>query len=95
MNKATLLLISLTLGAGSAQAALLPGDAAKGKALHDKQCVACHDNSVYTRANRRIKSPEALIGQVNNCVHQVGLKLDRDQVNDLVKHLDESFYKFK
>ena len=95
MNKATLLLIALTVGTGSARAALLPGDAVKGKALHDKQCVACHDNSVYTRANRRIKSPEGLIGKVNNCVHQVGLKLDRDQVNDLVKHLDESFYKFK
>lgn len=95
MNKTTLLLMSLTLGTGSAQAALLPGDAAKGKAVHDQQCVACHDNSVYTRANRRVKSPEALIGQVNGCVRQVGLKLDRDQINDLVKHLDESFYKFK
>ena len=42
MNKTTLLLIFVTLGAGSAQAALLPGDAAKGKAVHDKQCVACH-----------------------------------------------------
>lgn len=95
MNKTTLLLISFTLGAGSAQAALLPGDAAKGKALHDKQCVACHDSSVYTRANRRVKSPEALIGQVNGCVHQLDLKLDRDQINDLVNHLDQSFYKFK
>jgi mono/diheme cytochrome c family protein len=95
MNKAMLLLISLTLGAGNAQAALLPGDAAQGKAVHDKQCVACHDSSVYTRANRRVKSPEALIGQVNNCVRQTGAKLDRDQVNGLVKYLDESFYKFK
>jgi mono/diheme cytochrome c family protein len=95
MNKAMLLLISLTLGAGNAQAALLPGDAAQGKAVHDKQCVACHDSSVYTRANRQVKSPEALIGQVNNCIRQTGAKLDRDQVNGLVKYLDESFYKFK
>jgi mono/diheme cytochrome c family protein len=95
MNKATLLLISLTLGAGSAQAALLPGDAARGKTLHDKQCVACHDSSVYTRANRRVNSVEGLIGQVNMCIRQTGAKLDRDQVNDLVKYLDESFYKFK
>jgi cytochrome c553 len=95
MNKTMLLLISLTLGAGSAQATLLPGDAAQGKAVHDKQCVACHDSSVYTRANRRVKSPEALIGQVNNCVRQTDAKLDRDQVNSLVKYLDESFYKFK
>jgi len=42
-----------------------------------------------------MKSPEALIGQVNNCVRQTGVKLDRDQINDLVKYLDESFYKFK
>ncbi|MBS1148231.1 MAG: hypothetical protein H6R08_2407, partial [Proteobacteria bacterium] len=26
---------------------------------------------------------------------QTGVKLDRDQINDLVKYLDESFYKFK
>ena len=95
MNKAKLLLISLTLGAGSAQAALLPGDAAQGKTVHDEQCVACHDTSVYTRTNRRVQSPEALIGQVNGCVRQTGLKLDRDQINNLVKHLDESYYKFK
>jgi cytochrome c2 len=95
MNNATLLLLSLTLVASSAQAALLPGDAAKGKAVYDKTCVACHDTSVYTRANRRIQSVEGLIGQVNGCVRQTGAKLDRDQINDLVKYLDESFYKFK
>lgn len=95
MKKLAFLSTTLALCAGNAQAALLPGDAAKGKALHDKQCVACHDNRVYTRANRRVTSVEALIGQVNGCVRQVGLKLDRDQINDLVKHLDESFYKFK
>jgi len=95
MNKTSLLLISLVLGTGSAQAAMLPGDAAHGKAVHDKQCVACHDNSVYTRADRKINSVEALIGKVNGCVRQTGLKLDRDQVNNVVKHLDESFYKFK
>ena len=95
MNKTTLLLLSLTLGAASAQAALLPGDAAKGKTLHDKQCVACHDTGVYTRANRQVKSVEALIGRVNGCVRQTGLSLDRDQINDVVNYLDESFYKFK
>jgi|WetSurMetagenome_2_1015567.scaffolds.fasta_scaffold576433_2 mono/diheme cytochrome c family protein len=95
MNNATLLLLSLTLVASSAQAALLPGDAAKGKAVYDKTCVACHDTSVYTRANRRIQSVEGLIGQVNGCVRQTGAKLDRDQINDVVKYLDESFYKFK
>ena len=79
----------------TANAALLPGDSAKGKALHARHCTACHDSSVYARGATRVKSVEGLIGQVNTCVHQAGVKLDRDQVNDLVKYLDEAYYKFK
>lgn len=93
--RTAMLLAALTLTVSSAQAALLPGDAAKGKAVHGQHCAACHNTSVYTRADRRVKSVEGLIGQVNNCVRQTGTKLDRDQVNDLVKYLDESFYQFK
>lgn len=85
----------LLLATATAEAALLAGDAGRGQALHAKQCVACHGNEVYTRPNRRVKSVEGLIGQVNGCVRQIGLQLDRDQINDLVKYLDESFYKFK
>ena len=50
---------------------------------------------MYTRADHSVKSVEGLIGRVNGCVRQTGAKLDRDQINDLVKYLDESFYKFK
>ncbi|MEK7759364.1 MAG: cytochrome c [Pseudomonadota bacterium] len=89
------LLVTLTLTVGSAQAALLPGDTAKGKTLHDKQCASCHDSGVYTRADRRVKSVEGLIGQVNGCNQQLNKNFNRDQINDLVKYLDESFYKFK
>jgi len=80
---------------GMANAALLPGDPANGKALHNKNCTACHDTTVYTRSNRRVRSVEALIGQVQGCVSQTGAKLDREQVNDIVRYLDESFYEFK
>jgi cytochrome c2 len=93
--KSIISITALMLMTGAAQAAFLPGDATKGKAVHDKQCMACHDNSVYTRSPRLVNNVEALIGRVNGCVRQTGLKLDRDQINDLVKYLDESFYKFK
>lgn len=92
--KTTVLAISLSFICGMTQAALLPGDAAKGKALHDKQCVACHDSKVYTRADRRVKTIEGLMGQVNGCVRQTGAKLDSKQIDDVIKYLDESFYKF-
>ena len=93
--KTIALFATLTLTVCSVQAALLPGDFAKGKAVHDKYCSACHDTGKYTRADRSVKSVEGLIGRVNGCVRQTGAKLDRDQINDLVKYLDESFYKFK
>ena len=89
------LFVTLALAIGSAQAALLPGDAAKGKVVQEKHCSTCHDTGMYMRADRKVKSVEALIGRVNGCVRQTGAKLDRDQINDLVKYLDESFYKFK
>jgi len=93
--KTTALAVTLTLLCSSTQAALLPGDAAKGKVLHDKQCTACHDSKMYTRADRRVKTVEGLMGQVNGCVRQTGAKLDSKQIDDVVKYLDESFYKFK
>lgn len=85
----------LLLLATAAHAAPLPGDAARGKALHDKDCVACHDTGVYTRSDRHIQSLAALTEQVNGCSHRTGLKLGAAQIDDLVKYLDESFYKFK
>lgn len=93
--KITALAVTLTLISSAAQAALLPGDAAKGKALHDKQCTACHDSKMYTRTDRRVKTVEGLMGQVNGCVRQTGAKLDGKQIDDVIKYLDESFYKFK
>lgn len=94
MNK-LLVVPALLIATGAAHAALLPGDAARGKTLHAQHCSGCHDTSVYTRTNRRVRSIEALIGQVNGCVRQTGARLDREQVNDIVKYLDESFYEFR
>ena len=79
----------------SAQAATLPGDAAKGKKLHDASCTSCHNDSVYKRTDHKIKSLEGLTGQINNCEHMTDIKLGKTQMNDLVKYLNETYYKFK
>lgn len=80
---------------GAQAAALLPGDAERGKTLHQAQCTACHDSRVYTRANRRVQSIEGLIGQVNFCNRNLGNKLSREQVSDLVQYLNQTYYKFE
>lgn len=78
----------------ASEASILLGDAAKGKAVHDKQCASCHDSSVYTRANRRVKTSEGLKTQVNGCLRQTGIKLKDAEIDDVVKYLNDTYYKF-
>jgi len=73
---------------------LLPGDPTAGKKLHAAQCVTCHDSSVYTRANRRVKTVEGLMKQVNGCNTQLKKNLSGGQINDLVNYLNETYYRF-
>jgi len=95
MRPTRLIALSTLMWCVAANAALLPGDPARGKSLHNQHCTACHDTSVYTRNNRRVRSIEGLMGQVNGCVQQTGAKLNREEVNDIVRYLDDSFYEFK
>ncbi len=82
------LLLALTTGNALA-------DSAKGKKLHDAQCMKCHDTSVYTRPKHFISNRDALTKQVNRCHQNVGAQWSDEDINDVVQYLDETFYKFK
>jgi cytochrome c553 len=88
-----LLSAGLALVIGPAYA--MPGDAARGEQLHRKYCLGCHDTRVYTRADRQMRSIADLAGQINACGHAVPRRFSADEVNDLVKFLNEGFYKFR
>ncbi len=94
MRRTVLLCLALLAPTGTATAALLPGDAANGKQLHDGRCLGCHDNRAYTRPYRKVKTVEGLMGQVRMCNQQLNTNLSREQLNDIVKYLDDAFYKF-
>lgn len=90
------LILAAGLNAGArAETALLPGDAAKGRALHAAQCTSCHNASIYTRKDRRVKTLPGLIGQVEGCNTQLDKQLSHEQVNDLIAYLNEAYYRFK
>ena len=78
-----------------AHAADLPGNAAQGKKLYDANCMSCHNDSVYTRKDRHITSLDGLSKQINSCGHMTNIKLGKAQADDLVKFLNETYYKFK
>lgn len=86
LSLATLLLIPAAL-AGAA-------DVGHGQALVQQHCMACHDNAVYTRPNRRVTNLAGLQKQVKRCELSLELKWFDEDINDVTGYLNESFYKF-
>jgi hypothetical protein len=75
--------------------AAVPGDSAEGKRLHDANCKGCHDSSVYTRKDHKVRSLDALGEQVENCTHMAQKEFAPAEKQNIVKYLNETFYKFK
>jgi cytochrome c553 len=69
-------------------------DAANGQSLHDDNCVRCHDSQVYTRADRRVTSLQALDTQVRRCDSTLGTTWFDEDIADVVQYLNENYYKF-
>jgi hypothetical protein len=79
----------------SAYAAPLPGDAANGKRLFDTNCTGCHDTSVLTRKDRVVQSLEALQEQLGGCAHMANKEFTASETQDLLKYLNDQFYRFQ
>ena len=70
-------------------------DAVQGKILQDQSCTGCHDTSVYSRPNKRIKTFAALQGQVTRCKKPAGAEWSNQETMDVVEYLNNDFYHFK
>lgn len=86
--------------------ALLPmtaaADVERGERLHAQHCQGCHQgmiggdgSTLYTRADRRVRSLPALGRQVNRCKDNLGLRLFDEEVSDIVHYLNQSYYRFE
>ena len=87
-----------------AQNAPLPwaaGDVAAGKALSDKDCVACHArrfegdaDRIYLRPDRRVTTPAQLAAQVTYCNTELGTNYFPDEEAHLAAYLNDRYYHF-
>ncbi len=92
----TALILMLGLALMPVQAApFAKGDPTAGKALHDKSCMTCHDNGMYTRANRAMKTPAQLAARVAACNANTGAGWFPDEERHVGAYLNQSFYHFK
>jgi len=95
MKRILLASIMVFLVQNSFADSMLLGDAKKGEAFHNAHCSACHTSTVYTRPNHTVKTIGGLVGRVNACSSNLGLNMSQDQVNDIVKYLNDTYYKFE
>ena len=75
--------------------AAVPGDGAEGKRLHDANCAGCHDTSVYSRKDHKVRSLDGLKQQVENCTHMAQKEFSSAERQDIVKYLNDQFYRFQ
>jgi cytochrome c5 len=71
------------------------GDAKAGEALHARSCTACHDTQVYTRADRKIKTPAQLAGRISGCNANTGAGWFPEEEQHVGAYLNQQFYHFK
>jgi cytochrome c5 len=98
----TLVAFSSGVRAESQPKPFAAGDAATGKAMTDKDCVACHARrfdgnaeKMYLRADRKVRTPEQLMAQVRTCNVQLGTKYFPEEEEHVAAYLNLQYYKFK
>lgn len=96
--------ILLSLFALSAQATpFTQGDAARGKQLFAKyECNSCHEarvggdgSAIFTRPDRRVRTADDLIVQMERCSGAIGKQLTVQEKQDLAAHINQTYYHFK
>ncbi len=70
-------------------------DAHPGKALHDANCISCHDSQKYTRVDRTVKDFAQLQGRVQMCDANLGKPLSAADIEQVTDYLNQAFYHFK
>ena len=74
---------------------VLATDINQGKSLTQENCVSCHDDSIYTREERRVNSMDALRAQVQRCEANLNLTWFPEEVDAVIEYLNTSYYNFQ
>ena len=70
-------------------------DIDNSKALHDANCVHCHNESLYTSDKTKIDGYEKLHERVSQCELMAELTWFCDEINDVTAYLNGNFYRFE
>lgn len=82
----------MTLTMNSAACA---ADAERGRMLYDLRCGECHSESVHGRAQRDARSFGDVLAYVVRWSSQVNTSWRSEDINDVAKYVNDTYYGFK
>ena len=96
-------LILLTVSSLSQATPFDKGNADAGKKIFDQhKCNSCHasmlggdGSAMFTRSDRKVKTPASLLTQVTRCSTNLGLMLFEEDEENIAAYLNKNYYKFK
>ena len=88
-------LIPLGLGLCSPVDSAHSADPDRGKLLYENHCLECHESQVHIRERRGSSSIADVVFQIDRWQQELRLNWKVAEMNDVLKYLDEKFYRFK
>jgi hypothetical protein len=79
----------------SRQTRVMPPAPARGQMLYENHCIACHESMVHIRTRQQAKSLPQLRARVLHWAEYLQLRWGKDDVEDVVIHLDSQYYQFE
>lgn len=70
-------------------------DIENGDDLHFENCTGCHQENIYTRDDRNVRTMERLGLQVRFCKNSLELAWFDEDVDDVVEFLNQTYYHFQ
>jgi cytochrome c5 len=71
-----------------------PRTPSRGQLLYENHCTTCHQSLVHIRTRPLAKTREELRKQVAHWAAYAKLRWSREEIEDVVQHLDTLYYKF-
>lgn len=96
MKRAQWLVLGWSIAAAWPLLAQLPAPPAesRGALLYQTHCIACHDTQIHWRDRRRATDWASLSAQVRRWQANSGLRWTDEEVNDVVRYLNTTIYRF-
>lgn len=69
-------------------------DIENGKALHNENCLRCHDETKYTRENRLVSNFNELHKRIRDCELMTEATWFDEEIDDVTAYLNDAFYHF-